>query len=145
MQKNDYLRNYTYFKFHITRKHGEAPNAGNMKAQDFKCENCPRRFRFEGQLKNHKETCDPKFFCQVCDSEFAVKAKQHIAEVHDGAYGPVCRFCDQNFSSFEVMIKHRKLVHERVKSAHCRFCSKDFQDKDKLMEHMQRNNACRAK
>ena len=46
-------------KFHITRKHNELPNAGNMNAQDFKCDNCSLKFRFLGQLQNHKETCTP--------------------------------------------------------------------------------------
>ena len=47
-------------KFHITRKHNELPNAGNMNAQDFKCDNCSLKFRFLGQLQNHKETCTPR-------------------------------------------------------------------------------------
>ena len=47
-------------KFHITRKHNELPNAGNMNAQDFKCDNCSLKFRFLGQLQNHKETCTSK-------------------------------------------------------------------------------------
>ena len=47
-------------KFHITRKHNELPNAGNMNAQNFKCNNCSLKFRFLGQLQNHKETCTPK-------------------------------------------------------------------------------------
>ena len=52
-------------KFHITRKHNEVPNAGNMNSQDFKCGNCPQKFRFQGQLQSHKaEGCQTKYFCQ---------------------------------------------------------------------------------
>ena len=95
-------------KFHITRKHNELPNAGNMNAQDFKCDNCSLKFRFLGQLQNHKETCtppklpdknkpisekpsrvppksaniaaeqEPSFFCQVCDAEFPGNFKENI-------------------------------------------------------------------
>ena len=46
-----------------------------MNAQDFKCDNCSLKFRFLGQLQNHKETC-------------TTKSRNHEKPVHENGNNP---------------------------------------------------------
>merc|ERR1719213_388460 len=86
----------------------------------------------EGQTKY-------KHICNVCGNKFMKTShyETHM-KVHDGSVVISCEICGGNFSNYDSLKAHQKLVHEGIRPIRkvytypCSDCGKIFKEKGKL-------------
>ncbi|KAL3865188.1 hypothetical protein ACJMK2_006804 [Sinanodonta woodiana] len=129
------VSNYTNYKAHLRVHENNKP---------FKCDQCPKAFNWEADLKNHKiiHTGLRPYVCKVCLKCFTNPhyMKTHILNMHTGrpkAY--LCDICGTGFKLKGNLLDHVRTVHATFRAFPCKQCGKAFKSKSHLIKHVSRH------
>lgn len=113
----------------------------------FKCDECPRKFKFKYTLQTHKRQIHTdaslwKFECYVCRKRFTTKYRleQHI-QVHFKQKVLKCEHCKYTCCGNSYMSEHVKFSHpdkwiDPKKVFECEFCGRLFKQESLLNDHV---------
>ena len=100
----------------------------NMKAVQWDCQLCDKKFTTKGGLKKHKVVVHVKreLHCSFCDKVFYVSSvlKKHIEGIHKNIQHE-CMQCGKVYKQKGDLNGHIRAVHQAMK-AYCMFCGKEF-------------------
>lgn len=121
------LRGHTYYQH-------------KMKADNYVCEECGKKFRTKYKFSLHKRkehTGLRAFKCETCGKGFFTKGNlmTHDRMTHKKLRPHICEFCGTGFSS-PYALKTHKRQHTNEKPYVCEFCYEGFRQKVSLRSHL---------
>ena len=114
----------------------QQPSAGQ---KTFNCDECPKSFQHEKNLKNHVKSkhkgLGKTFDCPECGKAYLQKhnLEEHIM-VHHQNQRFNCTHCDQAYSSKKTLFVHIKAKHQG-KTFNCDQCDAKYFYNHELMQH----------
>jgi len=125
------IRNKKSLWSHIRQVHSEL---------QFKCDrfDCSYFGKTNADMKQHKESHEKKFKCNICEKLFSHKSEltQHNLIKHEDPDRFKCHVCDKRLSDNISLRNHLQTHEENVaKPFSCQQCSKSFRLKEMLSRH----------
>jgi len=98
--------------------------------------NCGLIFKTEVECKQHEESHNQRFKCEICGKQLASeKSKnEHKVTFHLGGSEFQCDHCGKAFSNKSTLNRH-KLLHQNEKPYPCNLCKRAFIDQKTLKNH----------
>ncbi|XP_055676847.1 zinc finger protein OZF-like [Lutzomyia longipalpis] len=134
-----------HMKFHEKKKESEPPVKSDNQEAQYPCDICQKGFRYAGALDRHKEFRDSAHLvCDMCNEKFCTNSDlmNHQRIVHKINSSFQCRYCDEQFNNFRLIIKHHKLNHPTELAPEspflCEMCGAVMMDQRDLNYHMRR-------
>ena len=104
------------------------------------CTFCGKEFKIQTYLDYHiqitHKAVDGEFKCKFCPKicKSKISLKGHEKQVH-GPKNKACDKCDQKFTTFSDLKKHRNRIHLKIMKFNCDICNKNLASKMSLKNH----------
>ncbi|XP_076986682.1 zinc finger and SCAN domain-containing protein 4-like [Tamandua tetradactyla] len=116
--------------------------------KSYKCEDCPRIFRYFSQLDAHqrRHRNERPFVCAECHKGFFQRSDLHVHQKIHAAEKPFrCSTCEKSFSHKTNLRAHER-IHTGEKPYMCSLCGRSYRQSSTFHRHLrthQRTNAAR--
>jgi Zinc finger, C2H2 type len=115
--------------------HMEAHDQKTLNSYRFKCDKCPKSFKFLMQLESHSvvhmEKSEKKLQCPKCEKKYflEIHLRGHMQRYHNKdahKFLKVCDACGKTFEDGKALQRHHQLLHatEKPLKVQCYFCEK---------------------
>ena len=108
----------------------------------YKCEECPRRFKYACHLSLHQRTHQNNgvLSCSTCEKIFKRVSDLRIHEVIHKPEKPfICSTCNRSFSH-KTNLKAHERIHTGEKPYACSLCSRSFRQSSTYHRHVRKNH-----
>ncbi|XP_027476121.1 zinc finger and SCAN domain-containing protein 4 [Zalophus californianus] len=115
---------------HQERCH-EAPNS-------YRCEKCPKSFRYFSQLKTHqrRHNNERTFTCAECNKGFFQASDLHVHQkIHAEEKPFTCSMCEKSFSHKTNLLAHER-IHTGEKPYECSLCHRNYRQSSTYHRHL---------
>ncbi|KAK3595889.1 hypothetical protein CHS0354_014720 [Potamilus streckersoni] len=110
----------------------------HMDDRPYKCQLCPKAYKFEYQLKVHfrSHAGERPWVCEICGARFLAtfNLKQHKLNMHSDETH-VCDICGASLRNKGYLEWHKKFVHSSERPFPCPTCGQHFKTKKTLKDH----------
>ncbi|KAL3864449.1 hypothetical protein ACJMK2_006133 [Sinanodonta woodiana] len=110
----------------------------HMDDRPYKCQLCPKAYKFEYQLKVHfrSHAGERPWVCEICGARFLAtfNLKQHKLNMHSDETH-VCDVCGASLRNKGYLEWHKKFVHSSERPFPCPTCGQHFKTKKTLKDH----------
>nr|XP_035947833.1 zinc finger and SCAN domain-containing protein 4 [Halichoerus grypus] len=109
----------------------EAPNS-------YRCEKCPKIFRYFSQLKAHqrRHNNERTFTCAECNKGFFQASDLHVHQkIHAEEKPFTCSTCEKSFSHKTNLLAHER-IHTGEKPYECSLCHRSYRQSSTYHRHL---------
>ena len=104
----------------------------------YRCEKCPRIFRYFSRLKAHqrRHNNERTFICAECNKGFFQASDLHVHQkIHAGQKPFTCSMCEKSFSHKTNLLAHER-IHTGEKPYECSFCQRSYRQSSTYHRHL---------
>ncbi|XP_047565762.1 zinc finger and SCAN domain-containing protein 4-like [Lutra lutra] len=125
------------------RTEGKSPCGGQQGGhhetqKSYRCEKCPRFFRYLSQLQAHqrRHKNERTFICAECDKGFFQASDLHVHQkIHAGEKPFTCSTCEKSFSHKTNLLAHER-IHTGEKPYECSLCHRSYRQSSTYHRHL---------
>uniref|UniRef100_A0A8C7BCJ6 Zinc finger and SCAN domain-containing protein 4 n=1 Tax=Neovison vison TaxID=452646 RepID=A0A8C7BCJ6_NEOVI len=125
------------------RTEGKSPRGGQQGGcretqKSYRCEKCPRFFRYLSQLQSHqrRHKNERTFTCAECDKGFFQASDLHVHQkIHAGEKPFTCSMCEKSFSHKTNLLAHER-IHTGEKPYECSLCHRSYRQSSTYHRHL---------
>ncbi|XP_034842427.1 zinc finger and SCAN domain-containing protein 4-like [Mirounga leonina] len=104
----------------------------------YRCEKCPKTFRYFSQLKAHQRRHDNErtFTCAECNKGFFQASDLHVHQkIHAEEKPFTCSMCEKSFSHKTNLLAHER-IHTGEKPYECSLCHRRYRQSSTYHRHL---------